>query len=178
MHSVTEPAFRWTFGSKRAEDVTFSHRFVVFSTWDVAHRGLWTTSEVSDAFAIGESVYQAAKEHGWALSSVKVACMLGRWDGSTGSNGRGLDSPQKKKVQEMHAERRTRSISHLARKGSAEFGKNVPWTTAYDATTDVHKSLKRVRAQYISVQNTMNSPNLFLTTISTSYGHSRRSERA
>ena len=30
--------------------------------------------------------------------------------------------------------------------------KKVPWTTAYDATTGVHKSLKRVRAQYISPQ--------------------------
>ena len=32
-----------------------------------------------------------------------------------GSNGRGLDSPQKRRVQEMHAECRTMSISQLAR---------------------------------------------------------------
>ena len=75
------------------------------------------------------------------------------WDDGTrvpGSNGRGLDSPQKRRVQEMHAECRTMSISQLARKASLEFGKKVPWTTAYDATTGVHKFLKRVRAQYIS----------------------------
>ena len=41
----------------------------------------------------------------------------------------------------MHAERRTMSISQLARKASVEFGKKVLWTTAYDATTGVHKSL-------------------------------------
>ena len=42
MYSVTEPAFRCTFGSKWSEDLTFSHQFAVFSTWGVAHRGLWT----------------------------------------------------------------------------------------------------------------------------------------
>ena len=45
MHSVIEPAFRCTFGSKWSEDVTFSQQFAVFSTWDVAHRGLWMTSQ-------------------------------------------------------------------------------------------------------------------------------------
>ena len=75
------------------------------------------------------------------------------WDDGRSKNGRGLDSPQKKRVQEMRAERRTMSISQLARKASLEFGKKVPWTTAYDATAGVHKSLKRVRVQYISPQN-------------------------
>ena len=32
MHSIIEPAFRCTFGSKWSEDVTFSHQFAVFST--------------------------------------------------------------------------------------------------------------------------------------------------
>ena len=45
MHSIIEPAFRCTIGSKWSEDVTFSQQFAVFSTWDVAHRGLWTTSQ-------------------------------------------------------------------------------------------------------------------------------------
>ena len=45
MHSIIEPAFRCTFGSKWSEDVTFSQQFAVFSTWDVAHRGLWMTSQ-------------------------------------------------------------------------------------------------------------------------------------
>ena len=44
MYSVTEPN---TFCSKWFENVTFSHRFPVFSTWGVAHRGLWTTSQWS-----------------------------------------------------------------------------------------------------------------------------------
>ena len=35
MHSIIEPAFRCTFGSKWSEDVTFSQQFAVFSTWDV-----------------------------------------------------------------------------------------------------------------------------------------------
>ena len=32
---------------KPIADETFPHRFAVFSTWDVAHRGLWTTSQWS-----------------------------------------------------------------------------------------------------------------------------------
>ena len=44
MYSVTEPN---TCCSKWSENVTFSHRFAVFSTWGVAHRGLWTTSQWS-----------------------------------------------------------------------------------------------------------------------------------
>ena len=49
---------------------------------------------VADAFANGESVYQVAKEHGWAYSSVKKLCRRLR-AGTTGreyrgSNGRGL----------------------------------------------------------------------------------------
>ena len=44
MYSVTEPN---TCCSKWSGNVTFSHRFPVFSTWGVAHRGLWTTSQWS-----------------------------------------------------------------------------------------------------------------------------------
>ena len=49
MHGIIEPAFRCTFGSKWSEDVTFSQQFAVFSTWDVAHRGLLTEAGLIDA---------------------------------------------------------------------------------------------------------------------------------
>ena len=135
MHSVTEPAFRCTCGSKWSEDVTFSNRFAVFAIW----RGSsWT---VDDITVVAD-----------ALASGAVAYVLGRRDESTGAPT-GVDwmnSPQNKRGARNAC---CTSFSQLARKASVEFGTKVPWTTAYDATTGVHKSLKRVRAQCISAQN-------------------------